>query len=70
MLQYDLSGPWHCAIPGHEAVVTLPGTLDENGLGERDLGGKKWHPDVDTNLALYRAEHGIEIGRASCRERV
>ena len=59
MLQYDLSGPWHCAIPGHEAVVTLPGTLDENGLGERDLGGKKWHPDVDTSLALYQAEHGI-----------
>ena len=59
MLQYDLSGRWHCAIPGREANVTLPGTLDENGLGERDQGGKKWHPDVDTSRAIYQAEHGI-----------
>ena len=59
MLQYDLSGRWHCAIPGRDADVTLPGTLDENGLGERDLGGKKWHPDVDTSRAIYQAEHGI-----------
>ena len=59
MLQYDLSGRWHCAIPGREADVTLPGTLDENSLGERDLGGKKWHPDVDTSRAIFQAEHGI-----------
>ena len=59
MLQYDLSGRWHCAIPGREADVTLPGTLDENSLGERDLGGKKWHPDVDTSRSIFQAEHGI-----------
>ena len=59
MLQYDLSGRWHCAIPGREADVTLPGTLDENSLGERDLGGKKWHPGVDTSRAIFQAEHGI-----------
>ena len=59
MLQYDLSGRWRCAIPCREADVTLPGTLDENSLGERDLGGKKWHPDVDTSRAIFQAEHGI-----------
>ena len=59
MLQHNLSGCWRCAIPGREADVTLPGTLDENGLGERDLCGKKWHPDVDTSRSIFQAEHGI-----------
>ena len=36
MAYYDLSGVWQCEIPGQEGPVSLPGTLDESGLGFAD----------------------------------
>lgn len=59
MKMYDLSGVWQCEIPGQQAPITLPGTLDEARIGYPDLGGKKWHPDNDTNAALYQTDSGI-----------
>lgn len=56
----DLSGVWQCAIPGMEKPMTVPGTLDQSGIGFPDVGGKKWHPDTDTNLALYQVDQGIQ----------
>ena len=55
----DLSGVWQCAIPGMTKPITIPGTLDESGIGHRDVGGKKWHPDTDTSRAIYQTEDGI-----------
>ena len=26
--------------------MDLPGTLDENGIGHRDVGANQWHPDA------------------------
>lgn len=55
----DLSGIWQCEIEGMTAPITIPGTLDESRIGYKDVGGKKWHPDNDTNAALYQTEDGI-----------
>ena len=53
----DLGGLWHCAIPGQEKDVTLPGTLDENGVGHAETRAAKWHPDEHVNESL--AESGV-----------
>lgn len=37
----NLSGTWQCAIPGMEKPIRIPGTLDESGIGYKDVGGKK-----------------------------
>lgn len=55
----DLSGNWQCAIQGQSAPIAIPGTLDESRIGFPDVGGKKWHPDNDTNSALYQTNEGI-----------
>ena len=55
----DLSGAWQCAITDMTKPMTIPGTLDESGIGHRDVGGKKWHPDTDTSRAIYQADEGI-----------
>ncbi|MBQ8554809.1 MAG: hypothetical protein IJ438_02940 [Clostridia bacterium] len=56
----DLSGIWQCAIPGMTKPIAIPGTLDQSGIGYQDVGGKKWHPDTDTNAALYQTDGGIQ----------
>lgn len=43
MMTFDLSGLWHCAIPGQSADIALPGTLDECGIGFPDTGANLWH---------------------------
>ena len=55
----DLSGTWQCAVEGISAFIAIPGTLDESRIGFPDVGGKKWHPDNDTNSALYQTDAGI-----------
>ena len=59
MRTIDLSGIWQCAIPEMTRPITIPGTLDESGIGHRDAGGKKWHPDTDTSRAIYQTDAGI-----------
>lgn len=60
MYTIDLSGVWQCEIPGMTRPIAIPGTLDESGIGFKDVGGKKWHPDTDTNAALYQVDQGIQ----------
>lgn len=46
-MEYDLSGVWQADIgDGKLYPMTLPGTLDENRIGNRDTGSNQWHPDV------------------------
>lgn len=43
---YDLGGLWLADIrDGKQYPVRLPGTLDENGIGYRDSGSVRVHPD-------------------------
>ena len=39
----DLSGEWSCKIPGRTAKIRLPGTLEENGIGDPDNPKRQWH---------------------------
>ncbi len=48
----DLSGLWKCEIPGRSGEITLPGTLDEGGVGFPDKITAPWHPDERVNEAL------------------
>ena len=41
-----LNGKWHVVLEdGTTGQMNLPGTLDENGIGHRDVGANQWHPD-------------------------
>ena len=49
---FDLSGVWKAnADRLGEFEVSLPGTLDTNGIGFPDTAGKQWHPDVEIGNA-------------------
>ena len=42
-----LNGKWHVVLEdGPTGQMDLPGTLDENGIGHRDVGANQWHPDA------------------------
>ena len=42
-----LNGKWHVVLEdGTTGHMDLPGTLDENGIGHRDVGANQWHPDA------------------------
>lgn len=56
-MYYDLSGLWQADIgDGKTYSMQLPGTLDENRIGHKDLGQKQWHPDAE----LGNAEEGFD----------
>lgn len=42
-----LNGKWHVVLEdGTTGQMDLSGTLDENGIGHRDVGANQWHPDA------------------------
>lgn len=42
-----LDGSWHVVLEdGTAGQMDLPGTLDENGIGHKDVGANQWHPDA------------------------
>ncbi len=42
-----LDGSWHVVLEdGTTGQMDLPGTLDENGIGHKDVGANQWHPDA------------------------
>ena len=49
----SLEGTWKVILTdGTAAQMHLPGTLDESGIGHRDVGANQWHSDA----ALGNAE--------------
>ena len=43
----SLVGTWKVILTdGTAAQMHLPGTLDESGIGHRDVGANQWHPDA------------------------
>lgn len=60
-MRYDLSGTWTARLAdGTCSPVRLPGTLDENGIGEKDEGKNQWHPDITLgNLGLQAKEDHV-----------
>ena len=49
----SLAGTWKVILTdGTAAQMQLPGTLDESGIGHKDVGANQWHSDA----ALGNAE--------------
>lgn len=58
---YELNGLWNAEIPGDRTyAMQLPGTLDENRIGEKDEGKNQWHPDITLgNLGMQAREDQV-----------
>lgn len=65
MMTISLEGIWQCSIPGQQAPMQVPGTLDESGIGHPDANANQWHPDAQTNAAL--ADCGVIATRLTRR---
>lgn len=49
---YSLEGTWKAKLNnGMEGEMNLPGTLDENKLGCKDVGANQWHPAAEVGNA-------------------
>ena len=48
-MRYDLSGKWEIKLPDGRVKADgfLPGSLDENSVGDPDRVAKAWHPDIE-----------------------
>lgn len=55
MKTIDLSGFWHCEIPGWAGDICLPGTLDENGVGFTDDPARQWKLDSVRDMGFWQA---------------
>lgn len=52
-MNYSLSGTWTATLPDNTSYsLTLPGTLDESGIGFPDASTGQIHPDSDKNEHL------------------
>jgi len=53
-----LEGVWRAEYAGFSGEITIPGTLDESGIGHEDVGTNSWHPDqVPGNGAARGGTH-------------
>lgn len=51
-MYYSLEGAWQASLSdGSSYQMLLPGTLDENGIGYKDIGANQWHPDAQLGNA-------------------
>lgn len=51
-MYYSLEGTWQASLSdGSSYPMILPGTLDENGIGHKDIGANQWHPEADLGNA-------------------
>jgi len=51
-MEYSLAGEWQVKLwdDGVRTVI-LPGSLDENQIGNKDIGANQWHPDAELGNA-------------------
>ena len=48
----SLAGKWEAKLKdGSTYPMQIPGTLDENQIGGKDLGANQWHPDAEDGRA-------------------
>lgn len=46
-MKIRLDGKWQVVLEdGTTGQMRLPGTLDESGIGHKDVGANQWHPDA------------------------
>ncbi len=54
MKTFSVAGDWKCEIPGQSALMTLPGTLDESGIGFPDDPRCQWQVEDVRRIGFYR----------------
>lgn len=64
-----LNGKWHVVLEdGTTGQMDLPGTLDENGIGHRDVGANQWHPDAVLGNAAGEIDKDAPIATRFTRQ--
>lgn len=62
MMEYSLEGIWQVELDdGTKGQMTLPGTLDENGIGHKDVAAGNWHPDAALGSVGREPDRGAPI---------
>ena len=57
-----LDGRWHVVLEdGTTGQMRLPGTLDESGIGHKDVGANQWHPDAALGNATEEVDKDAPI---------
>lgn len=63
-MEYSLEGKWQADMgDGRLYPINLPGTLDENGIGDRDCGSGQWHPDSSLGNQQGFQKEGVILTR-------
>ena len=66
-----LNGSWHVELEdGTTGQMDLPGTLDENGIGHRDVGANQWHPDAALGNAAGEIDKDAPIATRFTRRHI
>ena len=67
-MYFSLHGMWTADIgDGKVYPMQLPGTLDENKIGYKDLGANQWHPDASLGNQDEAFQAGIIATRFTRR---
>ncbi|MBE5916451.1 MAG: hypothetical protein E7273_06350 [Pseudobutyrivibrio ruminis] len=65
----SLAGKWNCKLSdGAEAELLLPGSLDENQIGYKDIGNNQWHPDAGLGNATEQFDANAPIATRFTRK--
>ena len=70
VVEHETGDIWRLDVGASGATKTLFVNLEQYIKGTRGLLGMALHPNFRQNRKYYYAKHLVEIGRASCRERV
>lgn len=66
-----LNGSWHVELEdGTTGQMDLPGTLDKNGIGHRDVGANQWHPDAALGNAAGEIDKDAPIATRFTRRHI
>lgn len=66
---YSLKGTWQAKLAdGSLYEVQLPGTLDTNGIGDRDKGANQWHPEINLGNAEDIINENVPIATRYTRK--
>lgn len=61
-MQVSLEGIWKAVLAdGTTGQIRLPGTLDESGIGHKDVGANQWHPDAALGNAAEEVDKDAPI---------
>ena len=68
-MYYELDGLWKVELSdGSRYEMMLPGTLDGNKIGYRDIGANQWHPDAELGNAVMNLDEEAPIATRFTRK--